>query len=475
MQNDFYIHAYTRNQDVTGSTYLISAHFPNKENVRLLLDAGAFQGSEIIRGYNEVFPLNLQKIKFVIISHIHMDHIGLLPVLVAQGYNNPIYMTYPSLELIDINLNDAWKIESKNYVVPRFTRENICETFNLMKGCAFKKVIKPHKNISITFFSNGHMVGAAMIEIVISYPGREDIRILFTGDYKGKNIFFPVEKLPQSHISKPYSAIFCESTYGNIDSSHEKFQPHFISDITEALKNQKKVVIPSFAIERAQELLYYFKYMQDNSFISSEIEIWLAGSTAMETTKRFHYKNLGVSSNMKNFLPKNFHTLPKTKKNVILNELFKSKKPFVIIAPGGMADYGTITSIIPYALPREDCLIYFSCYCEPNSKGYKILHTKYGEKIVYNGKPYIKKCKSKFTGELSGHAKRDEFLQLFQAMEPPKCILVGHGKMKIRKSFGQYLNNNLLNTDIEILNPDYGIELDSNGIIKTFPANFEIF
>lgn len=475
LSDDFYVHLYGRNRGVTGSCTLLSIHFPNKKNERILIDCGSFQGEDNIGFVNEGIPFNTKKICCVLITHTHIDHIGHIPLLIKQGYNNPIYMTKPALKIIDIPLNDACKIENNDSIAPKYSMEEIEKAYELMRGCSFFKTIKPHKHIQITFFPNGHLVGSAIIEIIISYPGRKDIRILTTGDYHNRNLFFPIEKIPVQHRNEPYSAILCESTYGNINSSDKKFTPVFKTDIKEAIENGLKIVIPSFATGRTQEILYMLKQMQDSGDLPDDIEIWLAGKTAQEMTERFCFEQLGFYPDMKKFLPKNFHKMHKKQQSATLETLFNSSRPCIILSPSGMADHGSITTIIPKAVSRKDFLIYFPGYCTPISKGYQLMNLEYGDKIYYAGKEYVKKCQVKFTGEISAHAKRDELLDFLKSMATPKSIIVGHGEPKTREAFIEYLTKKIPNTRCENLSPDYGFEITSEGIIKTIAANFEFY
>lgn len=476
--NDPYIHFYGRHKGVTGSCFLCSAHLPDKTNIRFLVDCGNFQGNDN-QGYldlNEVIPFDTQKIDFVLITHNHIDHIGLLPLLIHQGYKGPVYLSKPSYALIDIPINEAWKVNCKGKSNPIYERKDVDYLFNQMYGISFNHPFYPKKNVEVTFFQNGHLVGASEIEVKIKYENKDDIRILFTGDYHYKNLFFDVEKIPLQNRKKPYSLVVCESTYGDVDSTDEICNPILVDKISTALKNQMKVIIPTFAMGRTQEVTYLLRCMQESNAISKNIEIWQGGTSAREITHRFKYSNLGFKTCMKDFLPKNFHFVPRDSRNQICENLLNSSKPSIIISPSGMASYGAVKTFITKAISRNDVLVMFPGYCSTDSKGYELINTPIGSKIQYGGELQTRNCEVAITGEISAHAKRDELLFFLKDMAEPKSILINHGETIVKEKFANYLRDNFSSeTRIDVFNPDYGYAVNSNGIYETFPSSFQLF
>lgn len=478
LKNDFYFHLYGRHKGVTGSCFLGSIHFPDKSNVRFLVDCGNFQGKDN-DGYinlNDVIPFDTQKIDFVLITHNHIDHIGLLPLLIQQGYTGPVYMTKPGLGLVDIPINEAWKLNCKGKTNPSYDENDINLLFKKMVGISYNKKISPKKNVEITFFENGHIVGSSLIEVKFSYPGRDDIKILFTGDYHYKNIFFDVNKIPLQNRKVPYSLVVCESTYGDMDSTDDCFKPILVDTIKKAIDNQMKVIIPTFAMGRTQEILYIIKHMQDTKILSGDIEIWQGGTSAREITNRYRYNNLGLKPHMKNFLPKNFNFIPSKEKKSICDKLLQTSRPSIIISPSGMASYGAVRPFISKAISKDDVLIMFSGHCSTDSKGYELLNTTKGSEVNYDNFSQIRNCEIAISGEISAHAKRDELLLFLKDMYEPKSILVNHGENDVKLQFANYLKNNFSSrTRIEVFEPDYGYAVNSNGIYEVFPSTFQLF
>ena len=184
----FYADVFSRHSGVTGSCFLNSIHWPDGTNLRFLVDAGAAQGNDNDGFFNCFFPFNTGKIDFIILTHGHQDHQGLLPVVIRQGFRGNIYTSYATSKLINLSLYDCCKISDPYLGSPLATQNEVERTLDLIIGYSNKKTIKPHKNVSIVFYSNGHLLGAIVTLIIISCPGEDDITLVYTGDYKNNNI-----------------------------------------------------------------------------------------------------------------------------------------------------------------------------------------------------------------------------------------------------------------------------------------------
>lgn len=335
----------------------------------------------------------------------------------------------------------------------------------------------PKKNVEVTFFQNGHIVGASVIEVKFTYDNSDDIKILFTGDYSNNNLFFNVEQIPIKNRNEPYSLIVCESTYGNIDSTDERFKPILCSSIKKAIDQGMKVIIPTFAMGRTQEICYYIKLMQDRGLLSENIPIWQGGTSAREITNRFRFHNLGLNPNMRNFIPENFHFISNKQRNEICTNLLDSPNPSIVISPSGMASDGTVKTFIKKAINRKDVLIAFPGYCSKNSKGNELINTPKGCNIEYAGYSKTRYCDIVISSELSAHAKRDELWRhLLSKLNSPKSILVNHGEQSVRENFTCYLKDNFPSTTrIENFSPDYGYSVNADGIYEIFPSKFQLF
>ena len=471
----FYVDSYLRHAGVTGSSILNSVHWPNGENVRFGLDGGAAQGADNNGFYNCFYPFNSGKINFIILTHGHHDHQGLLPVIVRQGFNGPIYTHYATHNLLGVSLYDSCTIADSYSGSPLCDKNEVEKTLDLV-GCVTKKILKPHKNIRIVFYSNGHLVGAVITLVVISCPGEEDITLLYTGDYKDTNAFFNVEMPPKSVREMKISAIFCESTYGNVDSTNEIFNKCLKKNTKQAISEGKTIIYPAFSQGRCQEILYKIKMWKKAGIIPESVPVYLDGRSAQEFTTRYMYDDLGIKKLMKNFIPDNLHFVPMTRdRAVIRRNIMSDLEQKIIVSSGGMASYGPVTSYINYYLSRSDALIHLLGYCSPDSVGYRLLTTPEGETLSYNGQERRKLCSVAKTAEMSSHAPRNVLLNFIKYFPNTQSIIINHGEVATKHAFREYLLEKLdLNEDmISVSSPEVAYRIESNGITDQFQTNFE--
>ena len=472
--DDFYVNVYPRSSAVTGNCNLNSVHFPNGKNFRFLIDCGLFQGNNEEQYLNQYVPFDAKKISAVFITHNHIDHTGLLPILVRQGFDGPIFTTYATYRLIDVALYDSCKIRNYDIGEQLYTSKDVENTLSKLVGCRYKTIIKLHKYVHVVMYSNGHLLGATVLHIKISYPGREDINLIYTGDYNNKNMFFNAESLPKRLTGKKIAAIFTESTYGDMDSNDPRLAPCFEKNIVEAINKRKTIVLPAFSQGRYQEILLILRLMQSKGVLSTSIPIWLDGFTGQEYTKRYLYMDLGIKKLSQNFMPKNVHYVSFKERRKIREELISDINSKIILAPGGMGNYGSIQKYISNLLSSDNVLIHYLGYCSPESRASELIDADYGDSVNYAGMTYIKRCDVKWTGEFSAHAKRNELLALVKQFENINAVLITHGDEDIRKKFATYLHGNLKpSVQIGILNPEYFYHVTSNRV-TTKPAHFEI-
>lgn len=473
---NFYVDVYSRHKKVTGSCFLNSVHWPDGRNVRFLVDAGAAQGKDNNGFYNCFFPFNAGKISFIILTHGHHDHQGLLPVVVRQGFHGPIFTHYATANLMNISLYDSCTISDPYSNEPLCTQNEVERTLDLLVGCCTKRILKPDKNIRIVFYTNGHLVGAVLTLVVITCPGEEDISLIYTGDYKDSNVFFNVETPPKQARELKISALFCESTYGDVDSTNPMFKKCLETNTVQALKEGKTVVYPAFAQGRYQEVLYDINMWKRKGSIPEDTPVYADGKSSQEFTMRYMYNDLGIKKLMTNFLPKGIQFVPRTRDRMrYRREIMENSTPKIIIAPGGMASYGPIQSYISHYLSRNDALIHMLGYCSPDSKGYQLLNTPSGEKISYNGQQYIKLCDVKKTAEKSGHPPRNMLLNLIKCFPYTKSIVINHGEEETQQKFREYLLEHLDLPEEAIVraSPEVAYRIQSDGIVDWLPTNFE--
>lgn len=475
-KKDFYVHRYCRQREVTGSSFFYSVHWPDGENIRFFVDAGAFQGGDNNSYLNGFFPFKAEKLSFGIITHLHFDHVGLLPVIVRQGFKGKIYTSYGTANLLDVALADTTTIEDKQLGRTIATIEEVQKTLAHTVGCAYKKIIRPHKNIKIIFYDNGHLVGAVITLIIISCPGREDITILHTGDYKDKNLFFNVSLPQESARKRKISSFVVESTYGDVDSTNPKFDECLQENTAWAINRGMTVLYPTFALGRHQEALYKIKESQEKELISPDTVIVVVdGKSSQIYNGRFKYSDIGIKKEMRDFMPTNYKLMPRSgNRSFARNEIIKSDVPKIILAPGGMGDYGAVRTYLESYIENENVMVHGLGYAATNSVMYKLLNTPTGEKVNCYGKIFTKKCITMTTSELSSHAPRDISLKLIKEFPYIQSISINHGEINTQGWFRKFLleNLDLRENQIDMCKPEVGVTIEPNGITEIFKTKF---
>lgn len=474
--DDFYVTRYCRHNKVTGSMYLYSVHFPNGQNTRFFFEAGSKQGEDDASSFNGFVPFNTQKMKFGIITHNHLDHVGLLPVVVRQGFRGRIYTSDVTASLLDITLYDSASIEDPLLGTTICNIDEVSRTLKQVSGCKLEKIIHPEKDITIAFYSNGHIIGAVLTLIVIMYPGKEPITILHTGDYKPQNIFFNVKMPPEKVREMGISNIVCESTYGDVDSTDPKFNKCLAQNTAEALRNGMTVLYPTFAQDRHQSTLFDIRTWKDTGIIPENTPVIVDGKSSQEYNARYKYQDLGIYKEMRNFMPKGVSCVPRSKSRTSFrNKIISNTEPQIILAPSGMGDYGPISSYLKAYISRDDALIHALGYCSPSSIMYRLLNTPRGEKVKYKGEYITVRCKVATTSEKTSHARRDELLKLIRSFPNTKSISINHGERLVQSKFRTYLLENLDLPEDQILtaNSETGVRIESNGITELFQTSFE--
>ena len=252
---------------VTGSKHLF--HINGK---KILLDCGLFQGrrKQSMRA-NLKFPFNASEIDAVVLSHAHIDHSGALPILVKEGFTGPIYCTHATHDLCSIMLRDSAYIQEKDAewlrrkrkvrdAEPLYTLADAEKTLSLFRSIDYGQKISVCKGVEVTFEDAGHILGSA-VELweIFDQDTEQHIRLGFTGDLGRKDL--PILKDPTQ--LENLDILITESTYG--DRLHDEIkdvEEHFAKEVNEAVERNGKIIIPAFAVERTQEILYVILEMQ---------------------------------------------------------------------------------------------------------------------------------------------------------------------------------------------------------------------
>lgn len=437
---------------VTGSKHLITL----KNNTQILLDCGLFQGmGHVTDKLNDYFGFDAKKITYMILSHAHIDHCGLLPKLVAEGFNGKIFCTSATMDLARILMMDSAKIQEQDAEFANrhlrqgeemeealYTEDDVVKTVSQMKIVEYEEDFEIEPGIRLKFTDAGHILGSAAVHLTITEDGKPT-RITFSGDVGRYGDL--LLKSPQQFDQADY--ILMESTYG--DSLHKDLDPieNMLLEIINNTCNLKKgkVIIPAFAVGRTQELLYALNGLELKGKLP-DIPYYVdspLSSKATEILKNHpEVYNNGVKETLKIdhdvFAFKGLRFIESVEESKALNE---DARPCVIISASGMAEAGRVKHHIRNNIGNAKNTILMVGYCEPNSLGGKLIA---GQKVVdifrdkYEVKAEVRAIKS-----MSAHGDYEDLLRFLSAQDPAKVkqLFLVHGEYEVQQHFATRLKD----------------------------------
>ena len=478
----FYIDIMNLNTEVTGSCILLVVKFPNETKREILIDCGLFQEGRY-EDRNKILPFEAKDIDYVIVTHNHVDHTGRLPLLVKEGYEGKIYMSNPTTYLIPFGLKDSARVINSNAKIIKknkkrghisnrcykncttiYDGDDVFATLGLVVGHEYRKTYSLDNNIKVTFFENGHLPGAIIGLLQVSYPGYDDINVLFTGDYNNNNMFFDVPDLPDWVKRLPVT-IIQECTYGHEDSS--KINYIFEENIKKAISEERTIIVPVFSLGRSQELMYTIRKLQESKKLDVNIPTFYEGKLGMRYTDLYVKDKLGL--NITDFFPRNFQPIYRGYDRV---KVFSSSGPKIILTTSGMGSHGPAQEYLPMYLPNKNALIHFTGYVAEGTLGRTLYETDKGDVVSIKGRQIKKEAEVKYTSEFSGHARADVLLKFLESFYQPKLILINHGSEESQKKYSKLILDRLNPKDLCRLNGEYLFRINSYGLIKSFPTKF---
>jgi metallo-beta-lactamase family protein len=429
---------------VTGSCYLIET-----ENKKFLIDCGMFQGSSFDLN-KEPFPFNPVEIDFVVLTHAHIDHSGRLPLLYKKGFRGNIFCTSATSELVAVMLKDSGhiqEVEAKSKtkrklrkglkpIEPLYTVNDAETVSKLLVPLKYNKKTEIADNVSLIFKDAGHLLGSAIAYLEIIDKG-EKKTITFTGDLGNFNI--PIIKDYEYIDGTDYLII--ESTYGNRIHEVDNETNNLYEIIINTIQRGGNVIIPSFAVGRAQEILYTLNYYIDieKRRRLSNIEIYLDSPLAKEATNIFENHRECYDKEALNLLtkgddPLKFDNLTITENADESRELNK-QNGIVIISSSGMCEAGRIKHHLKYNLWKENSSIVFTGYQAEGTLGRNILDG--ANKVKIFGEEIVVKANIFKIESLSGHADLNGLLNWFKHIKNgvQKGVFIIHGEIDASENF----------------------------------------
>jgi metallo-beta-lactamase family protein len=421
---------------VTGSRYLLEAH-----GSRILIDAGLFQGKKELRLRNWApFPVPPDSLTAVILTHAHIDHSGFLPRLVRQGFGGPTYVTPPTSRLLQAVLPDAahlqeeearfaTKVGSSRHVpaLPLFTVRDAQQALGTLRGVPFGQRTTLRPGIEFSYHRQGHILGAAAVELRIKVAGGDHLTIYFSGDVGRYGV--PILKDPEPYPGS--SILVVESTYG--DRLHDPVDPREqLADVINDAANRKGIIlVPAFAIDRTQELLYLLRELIEDEAIPP-LPIFLDSPMGREATAAYRACAQEHDAEMRELVRSGVDPLaPSTLE--IIGQVDESKRlnavsgPVIIISASGMATGGRVLHHLRHRLPDPSTTVVFVGFQAEGTRGRRILDGEPEVKIFGQMVPVAAQVRS--IPSLSAHADADELTIWAGApATTPSIVFVTHGE-----------------------------------------------
>jgi metallo-beta-lactamase family protein len=413
---------------VTGSKYLLDAG-----GSRVLFDCGMFQGLKELRLRNwEPFPVPPESIDAVVLTHAHLDHVGYLPRLVALGFRGAVFCTAGTSELCRLVLPDAARIQEEDAkqanrhrytkhapALPLYTEVDANRALSQMHPVSFHRPLEIANGVTVEFTPAGHLLGSAFITCTLA----EGKRILFGGDLGRYNR--PVLPDPSPGVAADLALV--ESTYGDRDQEQDDEGEGLATVIRDAERRKGKLIIPSFAIGRVEELLYWVRRLEREKripvmpvFVDSPMasEFYMGRAAELDPDMRSPQKDVNT------FATARFQTVSSPQQS---KELTASRRSAIVISSSGMATGGRVLHHLEAALPDPKNTVLFVGFQAEGTRG----------RLLVDGAPDVKihghvipvRAHVTRLDSMSAHADRGEILRWLQTFpSPPKQLCLVHGE-----------------------------------------------
>ena len=446
MQMSFYGAA----QAVTGSCFLVEAH-----GCRFLLDCGMAQGGPTAEAHNQqAFAFDASRIDFVLLTHAHIDHSGLLPKLTAQGFKGPIYTTLATQDLLEVLLKDSAHIQlldaqraakrqrkGKPYEVhaPLYGLGDVARVLELVKAQPYGRKFAPHPSVQVRFEDAGHILGSAIVEVWLSDGHGGTRKLVSSGDLgqPGRVILRDPVRIGEADV------LLIESTYGDRLHKDNAATLDELVDIVTRTVPRGNVVIPAFAVGRTQELLYHFLALIAQGRLPP-VEIFVDSPMAVAATE-ITMRHFAVFDEEARQLLGHVQQLPDAKHVHFISDVQDSiklnriKSGAVIISASGMCDAGRVLHHLRNNLDRSECAVVICGFQCEGSLGRRLVDGVKQVRLL--GDMVDVRASVHTLGGFSAHADQQALLDWAGAIQPPpQHTYVVHGEAHAAQALAQALH-----------------------------------
>lgn len=433
---------------VTGSSTLLRFG-----DTRILVDCGLYQGDEETEQRNRLpFSFRPSELTAVLLTHAHLDHTGLVPKLVAEGYDGPIYCTRPTRALASLLLEDSAGIQEEEaryarkkgysrHTDPRplYTTEDARRATRLFETMPFDHEREIGRGVRVRFRRAGHLLGAASIEVSAKGSDGERRSWCFSGDVGRYGV--PILKDPEPPLEAP-AAVLLESTYGDRLHTTESAEQMLEGVIERTFARGGMVIVPAFALGRAQEVLYYLSRLADRGKLDPR-DVFLDSPMAISATELYersaseHDDELrGLDDRGRD--PLDLDRFQRVRTSDQSKALNSRREPAVIVAASGMAEGGRVVHHLLHRLPDPRTSVLFVGYQAPGTRGSALVGG--ADTVGIHGLRVPVAAEIHYERSLSAHADRDELLRWAKSLPGvPQRVFLNHGEDPARKALAAEL------------------------------------
>jgi metallo-beta-lactamase family protein len=432
---------------VTGSCSLIAS-----DAGRFLIDCGLYQGNHSLRELNDQpFPFDAASVDLLVLTHAHIDHTGLVPKLIKEGFSGDIYATQATVDLLQFMLADSAHIQKANadrhnrkrrrrgqpLIEPAYTIEHVSRALGLMQPLDYMQWFEPQPGIRLRFWNAGHILGSASVELAMAAASGNTLRMLFSGDLgPEQKVFHPEPDAPEG-----IDYVVCEATYGDRDRADytlESRRQTLRAELTTGLERGGNVVIPSFALERSQELLHDIHTLLEQREIPAAT-VYLDSPLARKATEVFmrHADSLEDVEipGAELFRHERFRLVESVQESKSINGITGGA---IIISASGMCDAGRVQHHLRANIWRPEATILFVGYQAPGTLGHVI--TSGTEKVRIHGREFTVKAQVRRIGNYSAHADQTELADWVTERVPVAGrVFINHGEDTARQALRDLL------------------------------------
>lgn len=441
---------------VTGSKLLVESN-----HKKILIDCGLFQGLKELRLKNrELLPINLEQLDAIILTHAHLDHCGYLPILIKNGYNKTIYCTEPTKYLTKIILLDSAKIQEEDTkrankyqytkhkpAEPLYTVDDAKETINHLQSFNLDEWHIIDNEIKFKFINSGHILGSAIIILQIN-----DKTLVFSGDLGREN---PILLKKYEYVDTA-DYLIIESTYGN--RLHEKVDigEELLKHINYTYQKKGILVIPSFSVERAQEIIYLLSILKQKKLLP-KIPIYLDSPMGVSATEVYYnhqeYHTL-TNEEIKNMMS-TVHLISDINES---KSIVNDKNPKIVIAGSGMITGGRVLHYLDKLISDKKNSVLIVGFQAEGTRGKALLAGD--SEIKFFGKYHQINADIFKINAFSGHADQSELLDWLNHFKtPPKLTIINHGEPHQSQAFKTKIKSKLnWNCTVAKINKEYNLE-----------------